>query len=147
VDERVHPEGRRSPQRPDTADLERPPSWAGAPGYTPYPEPVPHAPMPGAPPYPAQTAPPPTPPGRPARRSTLAAALGAVALWAGVDLLVELVAAPVTAGRLLAIAVAALLAAVATALVARGRRWSFLVLLLVAAPVFWVLRAFTTLLA
>lgn len=45
-------------------DDERPPSWMGAPGYTPYMELPPHAPMPGAPPYPPAIEHPPPPVGR-----------------------------------------------------------------------------------
>jgi hypothetical protein len=62
-----------------------PPSWSGAPAYSPYPEGYPpHAPMPGAPPYPAQ---PPVPRARPGGRTSYLRALGATAISAAMFLL------------------------------------------------------------
>lgn len=103
--------------------------------------------MPGAPPYPPAPEQPPPPVGWPAARTRFRAALGAAAVWAAVDLaLVLLVAGAPGNARALgalvgALAVPTLLAAVAAWLLARrgGRR--FWALVLVTAPVFWVLRA------
>ncbi|MHA6795257.1 hypothetical protein ACVGVM_17350 [Pseudonocardia bannensis] len=127
-------------------------SWQGAPGYTPLPETLPpHAPMPGAPPYPAQPEHPPAPVGQAPARTGYARALGATAVWAAVNLaLVLLVAGPppaaesagVFTGRLV---LPMLVGALLTWLIARRRRWPFRLLVVVAAPLFWVLRALANL--
>lgn len=129
------------------SDEERPPSWAGAPGYDPPRDLPPHAPMPGAPPYPPGSAHGPAPVGRSAPRTRFRTALAASAVWAVVlVLLVPVVGGPPpdarAAGALVGSAlVTALVTAVVTWLVARRRVWSFALLVLVAAPVFWLLRA------
>ena len=136
------------PPRPSgsSADDERP-SWMGAPGYTHYADDLPpHAPMPGAPPYPAAEETPP-PVGRPAARTRFGVALGAAAVWAAVNLgIVLLVAGAPGSARQLgafvgALVVPTVLAALIAWLVGRRRAWSFWFLLLVTAPLFWVLRA------
>jgi hypothetical protein len=126
----------------------RPPSWAGAPGYSSYSDDLPpHAPMPGAPPYPAAPEPEPAPVGRPPARTRFRTALGATALWAAVNVvLVLLVSGPPddaqALGRLTgALLVATLPAALVLWLVARRRAWSFWLLVAAAAPLYWVLRA------
>lgn len=121
----------------------------GAPGYVPHPELPPHTPMPGAPPYPAPEERPAPP--RVGARSTWTRVLGATAVWAVVNIvLVVLVAGPPpsagAAGRTFGgIAVAVLLASLLTWVVVRRHAWRFWVLVLAAAPAFWVLRAFTNL--
>lgn len=126
----------------------------GAPGYVPHPELPPHAAMPGAPPYPAPPDPlgeerPPPP--RVGTASTWTCVLGATAVWAVVNLvLVVLVAgAPPSAGAagrtFGGIAVALLLGSLLTWVVVRTHAWRFWVLVLAAAPAYWVLRAFTNL--
>ncbi|WP_346278257.1 hypothetical protein [Pseudonocardia sp.] len=136
------------PPGPEGPGSERPPSWMGAPGYSPYRDDLPaHAPMPGAPPYPSAEEHPPPPIGRPAARTGFRAALGAAAVWAGVNLALVLIvtgAPPSTtdvARFLGALLVPTLLAALAVWLIARGRAWPFWLLVLAAAPFFWVLRA------
>ncbi|NMH81474.1 hypothetical protein [Pseudonocardia xinjiangensis] len=138
------------PSGPEGPD--RPPSWMGAPGYSPYRDDLPpHAPMPGAPPYPAAQEHPPPPVGRPAAHTGILAALGAAAVWAGVNVVLVLVVAGAPAAgsdvaRLVgALLVPTLIAALVVWLVARHRAWSFWLLVLAAAPVFWVLRALSTL--
>jgi hypothetical protein len=123
----------------------------GAPGYTPDTGDLPpHAPMPGAPPYPEEPDPGPPPVGR-RPRTRFRVALGAAAVWAAVNLvLVLLVTGPSGSARALgafvgALLVTTLVTSLVVWLIARGRGWSFWLLLLVAAPVFWVLRAFTNL--
>lgn len=122
------------------------PSWMGAPGYVPHPELPPHAPMPGAPPYPEQEEPPPLPAGR----TPFPLALVATLVWAAVNLVLVLVVSglPPSAalmGRTVgSVALTALFAAVVTWVVARRHGWAFRVLLLVAAPCYWVLRALTS---
>ncbi|MHA6630738.1 hypothetical protein ACU61A_35320 [Pseudonocardia sichuanensis] len=126
----------------------RPPSWAGAAGYSPYSDDLPpHAPMPGAPPYPAAPDPEPAPVGRPRARTRFRAASGAAAVWAAVNVGLVLLVSGVPegaealgrfAGGLL---VATLAAALALWLIARRRAWSFWLLVVAAAPLFWVLRA------
>lgn len=123
----------------------------GAPGYTPDTGDLPpHAPMPGAPPYPEEPDLGPPPLGR-RTRTRFRPALGAATLWAAVNLvLVLLVIGPPGGTRALGALVGALLVttlvtALVVWLIARRRGWSFWLLLLVAAPVFWVLRAFTNL--
>jgi hypothetical protein len=124
----------------------------GAPGYSPYRDDLPpHAPMPGAPPYPAAEEHPPPPVGRPAPRTGFSRALGAAAIWTVVNVVLVLIVAGGPSGgsdvaRLVgALLVPTLLAALAVWLVARHRAWSFWLLVLSAAPIFWVLRALTTL--
>jgi hypothetical protein len=132
-------------QRPDD---ERPPSWAGAPGFTPSMDGLPpHAPMPGAPPYPSARDHGPPPVGRPPRRMRFAVALGAVAVWAAVNLVLVLAVAgapgsPRSFGSFIgALVVPTVLAALVVWAIARRRRWPFWLLVLVAAPIFWALRA------
>jgi hypothetical protein len=126
-----------------------PPSWAGAPGFTPGVDGLPpHTPMPGAPPYPETPEHGPPPVGRPAARTRFVTALGAAAVWAVVHVLLVLaVAGPPPSdralGRLIGVMVGpTLLAAVAVWAIARRRARAFWVLVLMAAPFFWVLRAF-----
>ena len=136
------------PEQQDPAGP-RPP-WAGAPGYQPFGNDLPpHAPMPGAPPYPAGPEHPAPAVGRPAGRTSFLAALGAAAVWAVVNLALVLGlagpppgagAAGAFVGRLL---LPTLFAALCTWLIARRRGWSFWLLVLLAAPFFWVLRALT----
>lgn len=115
----------------------------GAPGYTPPPENLaPHAPMPGAPPYPPHEEHPPPPVGERMRHTRYRRALLAVLVWAAVEA-IRLVS---VSGLSLAAAGGAILittgaASVGTWLVARRHGWPFWVLVLVAAPCFWVLRA------
>ncbi|HXV92488.1 MAG TPA: hypothetical protein VD813_04250 [Pseudonocardia sp.] len=129
-------------------DDDRPPSWMGAPGYTPYPDDLPaHAPMPGAPPYPPAPAHPPAEVGRPRPRTGFGRSTAAAAVWAGVNLLLVLVVNGLppdgyALGRVVGgLLVPTLLAGLATWLVARRRGWSFPLLVLLAAPFFWVPRA------
>jgi hypothetical protein len=136
------------PPRPAGSSDDERPSWMGAPGYTPYADDLPpHAPMPGAPPYPAAEEAPPPPVGRPPARTRFRVALGASAVWAAVNLVLTLVVAgaPGGAGEFLSfvvgVVVSAVLAALVAWLVGRGPSWSFWFLLLVTAPLFWVLRA------
>lgn len=138
------------PSEPRPGDEQRP-SWMGAPGYLPGTDDLPpHSPMPGAPPYPPAAEPAPPPVGR-RPRTRFRAALGATAVWAAVNLvLVLLVVGPPGSARALGALAGALLVTTALAAlvvwwVARRRGWSFWILVLVAAPVFWVLRAFTNL--
>jgi len=132
------------------SDEERPPPWAGGPGYVPPPELPPHAPMPGAPPYPAATAHPPAPVGRPAPRTRFRAALAASAVWGAVLLvLVPVVDGPLPDARSPGLLVGSasstgLITAVVVWAAGRRRTWPFWLLVLVAAPVFWVLRALLT---
>lgn len=122
------------------------PSWMGAPGYVP-PQPEPHAPMPGAPPYPTP-AEHPAPPVVGRTRFTLA--LLATLVWAAVNLVLVVVVSGVAPsaelmGRTVgSVALTAAFAAVVTWVVARRHGWAFWVLLLVAAPFYWVLRALTS---
>jgi hypothetical protein len=99
--------------------------------------------MPGAPPYPETPERTPPPVGRPARRTRFGAALGAAAIWAAVNLVlvVAVGGAPPSARFVGALIVPTLLAALAIWAIARRRTWSFWLLVLVAAPIFWVLRA------
>jgi hypothetical protein len=107
----------------------------------------PHAPMPGAPPYPEAPEHGPPPVGRPARRTRFMAALGAAAVWAAVNLVLVLVVAgapdgaAVLGGLLGALLVPTLLAALVVWAIARRRAWTFWLLVLMAAPLYWVLRA------
>ena len=132
------------------SEEERPPSWAGAPGYVPPPELPPHAPMPGAPPYPAATAHPPAPVGRPAPGTRFRKALAASAVWgAALLVLVAAVDGPAPDARSLGLLVGSALATVlvtaaAVWALARRRPRPFWLLVLVAAPVFWLLRALLT---
>lgn len=132
------------PSDPRSGD-ERPPSWAGAPGFTPGVDDLPpHAPMPGAPPYPAAPEHDPPPVGRPARRTRFGTALGSAAVWAVVNvvLVVAVTGVPAAIGRfVVALVVPTLAAALAVWAVARRRAWAFWLLVLLAAPAFWVLRA------
>jgi hypothetical protein len=124
-----------------------PPPWAGAPGFTPGVEGVPHAPLPGAPPYPESPEHAPPPVGQPPRRTRFLAVLGAAAVWAVVNLVLVFAVAgsppgPAALGEVVgALVVPTLLAALVVWMVARRRAWGFWLLLLVAAPLFWVLRA------
>jgi hypothetical protein len=136
------------PQEPRPGDG-HPPPWAGAPGFTPGVDGLsPHAPMPGAPPYPQTPDHTPPPVGRPRRRTGFARALGAAAVWdVAYVVLVLAVAGPPPSdralGRLIGVMVLpTLLAAVAVWGIARRRAWAFWLLVLLAAPFFWVLLAF-----
>jgi hypothetical protein len=134
---------------PDRPSTEPPFPWQGAPGYTPV-DPdrlVPHAPMPGAPPYPARQEPPPPRVGAGRRGTGFGRAMAAAAVWAAVDVVLVLVVAgpPPSAGAAggaLAETVAATaVTAVLTWVVARRHRWSFGLVLLLAAALYWVARA------
>jgi hypothetical protein len=118
----------------------------GAPGYAPHPELPAHAPMPGAPPYPEREPTPAVAPGRPRPRSRALLAPAAAAAWAVLDVLLTM-ALTGTAG-LARVGVGLLVGALLTALLggwlARGRSWPLPVLLLVVAPLYWVLRAVAT---
>jgi hypothetical protein len=87
----------------------RPPSWAGAPGFSPSADDLPpHAPMPGAPPYPEPPDPGPPPVGRPPRRGrfrALAAVSAALLVVAVVLLTTGSGAARTAGGVVLAVAV------------------------------------------
>lgn len=100
--------------------------------------------MPGAPPYPAREEPPPADVGEhaPPRTGPLPV-LAATAVWAMIDVvLVLVVGAPPFGPRFVAGTAAALVVAAAGVwLLARRRAWPWVLLLLVAAPAFWVLRA------
>jgi hypothetical protein len=138
------------PAAPEPPGRDELPSWAGGPGFTPYQDTeMPHAPMPGAPPYPPDLEPPPpqirpettTGPGTGLGRALLAAGL-----WAMIGLALVLVVDGVPAvgdlGRFgTALVVPTVLTAVVVRIVGSARAWSFWMLLLVAAPIFWVLRA------
>ncbi len=132
-----------------TTGNEGPPPWAGAPGYTPHRELTPHAPMPGAPPYPANIDHPPPPVNEPAARTGFLPTLGAAVVWALVDLVLVLVVLGLPTGATaLRLAAGLVLTALVTAAgvwaFARRRAWSFGLLLLATAPVFWILRAVMT---
>lgn len=137
------------PPERDRSDDDRPPSWMGAPGYTPYSDELPpHTPMPGAPPYPDSPEQPPPPVGERPPRTSFVPALAAAGVWAAVNVVLVLLvpgAARGVGGFVGGLVVSTVLTAVAVWLAARRRRWSFWLLVLVAAPVFWVLRALVTL--
>lgn len=137
-----------SPSQDPRPGSGHPPSWAGAPGFTPGIDGLPpHVPMPGAPPYPEAPEHAPPPVGQPARRTRFVTALGAAAVWAGVNIVLVLAVAgappgPAAFGQLIgALIIPTLLAAVAVRAIARRRVWAFWLLVLLAAPFFWVLRA------
>ena len=121
------------------------PSWAGAPGFTPFQAVVtPHAPMPGAPPYPPAVAPAPAAP--PAPGAGVGRTLAVAGTWAVVSLVLALVVGGAPGidelGMfLLGLAAPMLLTALAVRVAASGRAWPFWLLVVVAAPLFWVLRA------
>jgi hypothetical protein len=121
----------------------------GAPGYTPYSDELPpHAPMPGAPPYPEAPEQPPPAVGERPPRTSFVLALAAAGLWAAVNVVLVLLvpgAARGVGGFVGGLVVSTVLTALAVWLVARRRRWSIWLLVLLAAPVFWVLRALATL--
>jgi hypothetical protein len=104
--------------------------------------------MPGAPPYPEPPESDPPPVGKPPRRTRFATALGAAAVWAAVNLVLVLAVAGAPPGLAAlgefvgALVLPTLLAAVLVWVIARRRAWAFWLLVLVAAPLFWVLRAF-----
>lgn len=104
--------------------------------------------MPGAPPYPQTPEHTPPPVGHPRRRTRFVRALGAAAVWALVHVVLVLAVAgpppgPAALGRLIGVMVLpTLLAAVVVWGIARRRAWAFWALILLAAPFFWVLRAF-----
>lgn len=130
----------RSVRRPPPEDL---PPWAGAPGYQPDADELPpHAPMPGAPPYPDE--PQPQPP--PVRRPGYWTAVAATAVWAVVAAVLQLViSGPPPSLRALGIllgslVVHTLLGAVAVWLFSRRSRWPFWQLVVLAMPIFWILR-------
>jgi hypothetical protein len=127
-------------------DGERP-SWMGAPGYQPHRELPPHAPMPGAPPYPAGEEHPPPPVGQAARTTPLALVLAACAVAAALNVLLVLIFGPVTpvTAALIPVVVAAV-TALGLWSVVRHRRMPFTLLLVVAVPAYFVLRALATLL-
>ena len=103
--------------------------------------------MPGAPPYPAAPEPVPPPVGRAARRTRFVTALAATAVWAVVNVVLVVAVAgappgPAAVGQLVgAMILPTLLAALVGWAIARRRAWAFWLLVLLAAPFFWVLRA------
>jgi hypothetical protein len=103
--------------------------------------------LPGAPPYPESPEHAPPPVGRPARRTRFLTALGATAVWAVVNLVLVFTVAgpppgPAAFGELVgALIVPTVLAALVVWAIARRRAWGFWLLVLVAAPLFWLLRA------
>jgi hypothetical protein len=107
--------------------------------------------MPGAPPYPAAPEHAPPPIGRPAPGTKFVTALGAAAIWAAVNVVLVLIvvgappAGSAVTRLLAALVVPAVLAALAVWLIARRRGWAFWMLVVTAAPFFWVLRSLTTL--
>lgn len=103
----------------------------------------PHAAMPGAPPYPAAVELPPPPVGAPSVHTGIVAVPAAAAAWALVNLAVALLVGVTGSGTALTagLALTALLTAGIVWFPARQRGWSFVVLLFVTAPVFWILRA------
>ena len=119
----------------------------GAPGYQPYRELPPHAPMPGAPPYPAGVEHPPPPVGQAARVTPFLLVLAACAIAAALNVALVLIFGPVTpvTAVLLPVGVAAVTALVLWS-VLRRRRLPFPLLLVLAAPAYFVLRALATLL-
>lgn len=122
------------------------PSWMGGPGYQPYREQPPHAPMPGAPPYPATEALPRPKVGarsRPAWPVVVAAAVFAVVL----NLVLELVVnglAGVGAATVPALVVGVVTGGLGWALV-RSRRWPWPSTVAVTVVVYFVLRALSSL--
>lgn len=131
------------PEPPDGTD--RPPSWMGAPGYSPLPELPPHAPMPGAPPYPPAEEHPPPPVGQ--RSGTgYPAVLGATAVPAVANLLLTVVlAGPAPSARAAgglfgALLVAMVLASLPTWLIARRRALHFPLLVALALPFYLLFR-------
>lgn len=126
-------------------DADRP-SWLGGPGYQPYQEQPPHAPMPGAPPYPAIEA-----PARPRVNERSPGVWPAVALAAAFAVLLNLVLELVVNGLVgvgLATAPAVLVGVVSAVpvwAVARVRRWPWQFTAAVTVLVYFVLRALSTL--
>jgi hypothetical protein len=135
----------RSPEPSGQEGGDAPRWWAGAPGFTPFQDVVmPHAPMPGAPPYPPAVAPPPAAPPLPGP------GMGSALVVAGSWALVSIVVALVVGGApgigefgpfLLGLGAPTLLTALAVRFVARRRGWPFWLLVVAAAPVFWVLHS------
>jgi hypothetical protein len=103
--------------------------------------------MPGAPPYPAAPEHVPPPVGQRARRTRFGTALGAAAVWAVVNVVLVVAVAgappgPAAFGQFVgALILPTVLAALVVWTIARRRAWSFWLLVLLAAPFFWVLRA------
>jgi hypothetical protein len=151
--------------QPDEQEPERP-SFAGAagyhpetpdqdrsadvtperPGYLQVPEGMaPHAPMPGAPPYPALPPPeivPGRPPGPPSDPTPFPRALAAAAVWLAVNLLLNLLLTG-SAGSLAGVATLVgftLVVGLVLWLVLRRRTLLFWQLVLVAAPLYWIVR-------
>ena len=115
----------------------------GGPAYMPHPELPPHAPMPGAPPYPAREPLPPPPVGRRPARTRPVAVLGAAAVWAVLNVVLVAASSELVDGARFAagVGVTTALAVGAGWLVVRRRAWSFWLVLLAVAPIYWVLRA------
>ncbi|GAA5138383.1 hypothetical protein GCM10023320_72680 [Pseudonocardia adelaidensis] len=103
--------------------------------------------MPGAPPYPEAPEHGPPPVGKRPRRTRFGTALGAAAVWAAANLVLVLAVAGAPPGAAAlgefvgALVLPTLLAAVLVWSIARRRAWAFWLLVLVAAPLFWVFRA------
>lgn len=136
----------RSVRRPPPEDL---PPWTGAPGYQPDADELPpHAPMPGAPPYPDEPQPQQEPELEPppVRRPGYWTAVAATAVWAVVAAVLQLaISGPPPSLRALGIllgslVVHTLLGAVAVWLFSRRSRWPFWQLVVLAMPIFWILR-------
>jgi hypothetical protein len=128
----------------DSAQVEDPP--AARPGYLQVPEGMaPHAPMPGAPPYPALPPPEITagrPPGPPSDPTPFPRALAAAAVWLAVNLLLNLVLTG-SAGSLAGVATLVgftLVVGLVLWLVLRRRTLLLWQLVLIAAPVYWIVR-------
>lgn len=125
----------------------------GAPGYQPYQELPPHAPMPGAPPYPAGTAPGPAPVDAAGPRTNYWKALGATAIGAALHLVLLFVLAgpPASPEAFGAVIGGTMLLPVAFGslvlwLIARKRVWPFWRLALVGVLLYVAFRAVFTVL-
>jgi hypothetical protein len=111
-------------------DEERP-SWMGAPGYQPYRELPPHAPMPGAPPYPAGIEHDAPPVGAPRPRTSYWRALGATAIGAALNLVLYIVftdgqwTARIAGAAVGSLIIPTALGSLVLWLVARRRGWAF----------------------
>ena len=130
-------------------DEERP-SWMGAPGYQPYQEQAPHAPMPGAPPYPAGIEHGAPPVGAAGPRTSYWKALGATAIGAAVNLVLIIAFNDVQwTARLAGAAVGTLIIPTAVGslvlwLIARRRGWAFWLLAVLGIVLYFVIRVVLT---
>jgi hypothetical protein len=122
----------------------------GAPGYQPYQELPPHAPMPGAPPYPAGIDHGAPPVGAVRPRTSYWRALGATAIGAAVNLVLIVLLNDVPwSARLAGAAVGMLviptaLGSLALWLIARRRAWAFWLLAVLGVAIYFVIRLVLT---